>query len=41
MAWKMAKVVPIPKPGKPTTNITNYRLISLLDILDKVLEKII
>lgn len=41
MAWKMTKVVPIPKLGKPTTNIINYRLISLLDILDKILEKII
>ena len=40
-SWKIAKVIPIPKPGKPVTNITSYRLISLLDILGKILEIII
>ena len=37
----MTKVIPIPKPRKPATNITSYRPISLLDILGKILEKII
>ena len=36
-AWKISKVIPIPKPGKPTS----YRPISLLPILGKLLEKCI
>ena len=37
-AWKSASVVPIPK-GQNHTSTSNYRLISLLSILSKLLEK--
>lgn len=40
-AWKIAKVVPIPKPRKDTTIATNYRPISLLSGLGKTLERVI
>lgn len=40
-AWKTAKVIPIPKPGKPLNRPENYRPISLLSSLGKVLEKIL
>ena len=39
--WKIAKVHPVPKPGKPKNNINSYRPISLLSTLSKILEKII
>ena len=39
--WKVAEVIMVPKPGKPTTELTSYRPISLLPILSKVLEKLL
>ncbi len=38
-AWKHAVVVPILKKGDPD-NVSNYRLIALLPIISKVLEKV-
>lgn len=40
-AWKAARVVSILKPGKPPTDPTSYRPISLLNVLAKVLERVI
>ncbi|XP_043506295.1 uncharacterized protein LOC122526809 [Frieseomelitta varia] len=40
-SWKVAKIIPVPKPGKPGSDISSYRPISLLDIFGKILEKII
>jgi hypothetical protein len=37
--WKAAGVITIPKPGKPATEITSYRPISLLPVLSKQFEK--
>ena len=39
-AWKQALVVPIPKTGN-LTKVQNYRPISLLPLLGKILEKLI
>lgn len=39
--WKIAKIVPILKPGKPPDNPESYRPISLLSGLSKILEKLI
>lgn len=39
--FRQAKVVPIPKPGKNHTDPSNYRPISLLNALGKILEKIL
>ncbi len=36
--WKIARITPIPKGGKPE-DPTNYRPISILTILSKLLEK--
>ena len=38
--WKKANVVPVHKKN-PTSSVTNYRLVSLLPICSKVLERII
>ena len=39
--WKIAKVIPIPKPNKNNCLASSYRPISLLPSLSKVAEKII
>lgn len=39
--WKIAEVIVIPKPGKPTTEVTSYRPISLLPALSKVFERLL
>lgn len=39
-AFKHAKVIPIPKSGKDTTKPENYRPISLLNVIGKILEKL-
>ncbi len=41
IAWKLAKVIPILKPGKDSSDPTSYRPISLLSCLGKVLEKLL
>lgn len=40
-AWKLGKIVAIPKPGKEASLHTSYRPITLLPVLGKMLEKII
>ena len=37
--WKLANIVPIPKPNKDTNKGTSYRSISLLSVIAKTLEK--
>ena len=37
--WKLANIVPIPKPNKDTDNCTSYRPISILSVIAKTLEK--
>ena len=37
--WKLAYIVPIPKPNKVTDKGTSYRPISLLSVIAKTLEK--
>ena len=37
--WKLANIVPIPKPNKDTDTVTSYRLLSLLSVIAKTLEK--
>lgn len=39
--WKHAKVVPIPKPGKDHSSPSNYRPISLLCAISKILERVL
>jgi retron-type reverse transcriptase len=39
--WKAAEVIMIPKPGKPATEVTSYRPISLLPVLSKLFKKIL
>ena len=39
--WKLANIVPIPKPNKDTDKGTSYRPISLLSVIAKILEKCI
>jgi hypothetical protein len=38
-AWKKAKILCLPKPGKAPSKIENYRLISLLSTMGKLPEK--
>ena len=37
--WKLANIVPIPKPNKDTDKGTSYRPISLLSVISQTLEK--
>ena len=39
--WKKADIILFPKPGKDLTNLTNYRPISLIPTISKILEKIL
>ena len=39
--WKLANIVHIPKPNKDIDKGTSYRLISLLSVISKTLEKIL
>ena len=38
--WKVAQLVVVPKPGKPTHETTSYRPISLLPISSKLFERL-
>lgn len=40
-SWKLAKVIPIPKPGKDLSSSKNYRPISLLSGLSKIFERLL
>jgi len=37
--WKLAKIIPIPKPNKDPNQGSSYRLISLLSSISKLLRK--
>ena len=37
--WKLANIVPIPKPNKDTDKGTSYRPISLLSVIENTLQK--
>ena len=39
--WRIATIIPVPKPGKDHSNPSNYRPISLTSCLCKTLEKMI
>ena len=40
--WKVARGVPIPKPNRQSYGLAkNYRTISLLNCLDKVVERVV
>ena len=39
--WRLATVIPIPKPGKDPAEPTNYRPIALTSCLCKTLERLI
>jgi hypothetical protein len=39
--FKQARVIMILKPGKPPTDVSSYRPISLLSIISKILEKLL
>ena len=39
--WKIARIVPIPKPGKPHNEGPSYRPISLLSPVAKILESLL
>lgn len=40
-AWKVATIIPIPKPNKDHSTLSGYRPISLLPCASKILEKIV
>ena len=37
--WKLANIVPIPKPNKDLDKVTSYRPIPLFSVIAKTLEK--
>lgn len=37
--WKTAGVVPIPKTVNPSSSVSNYRPISILPVISKVMER--
>ena len=39
--WKLAKIIPVPKPNKDINIGTSYRPISILSVIAKTLEKLI
>jgi hypothetical protein len=39
--WKVAQIILISKPGKPSNELTSYRPISLLPIVSKAFEKVL
>jgi hypothetical protein len=39
--WRNATLIPIPKPGKDHSDPSNYRPISLLSSISKILERVI
>jgi hypothetical protein len=41
LQWKFAQILMIPKPGKPPTDVTSYRPISLLPLLSKIFERLL
>lgn len=41
VAWKVAQIIPIPKPNKDNSSITNWRPISQLTCISKIYERVI
>ena len=39
--WRKARIIPIPKAGKPTSQVTSYRGISLTCVLAKTMEALV
>ena len=39
--FKLARVIRVPKPTKPPTDITSYRPVSLLPFISKILERLL
>ena len=39
--YKIARVIMVPKPAKPPTDVTSYRPISLLPVTSKILERLL
>ena len=39
--FKLARVIMVPKPAKPPTDITSHRPISLLPVISKILERLL
>lgn len=39
--WKVASVVPVPKKGCDTSQVSNYRPISLLSVIGKIFESVL
>jgi len=41
LLWKFARIIMVPKPGKPINDVTSYRPISLFPIPSKIFEKLL